>query len=212
MNELIRKALEEHFNDYKSYHIWILIGFTFLNVFQSIWISQRLEKFKNQLKKSEIKFSKYSELQTNALRSIYHLLCEFHRANSLLFHSKLDKIGHDKYKYLLKNWLDKYYSVANELAKERILLTPELTKTVTNSIEVFDSVKSIVHLERKNLLDFEEENSGSFEYMYAFEDEEIKAISKALDKIKKEEVIKNSNNIIRELRSKIEEHFLKIND
>ena len=216
MEELVKKVLDEYFADYKNYHLWILIGFTLLigatQILQTLWISKRLERFKNQLKKSEIKFSRYSELQINALRSIYHLLCEFHRANIRLFDSTPENIGHNDYKYLLKNWIEKYYAAADELAKERILLTPEITATVSDSIKAFDSVKNIVQAEHKHLSEFEADNFGSHELMYEFEENEIETISKAIEKLKKEDVIKNSNKTIKKLRDKIEEHFININE
>lgn len=67
MNEdLIKQVLEKYFSDFKEYHLLILVGFTviiaLILIIQSIWISRKIERFKSVLKKSEIKFSKFSQM------------------------------------------------------------------------------------------------------------------------------------------------------
>lgn len=215
MEDLVKEVINVYFTEYKSFQVWILIAFTVISIIfqliQTYWISKKLETFKNHLKKSEIKFSRYSELQINALRSIYHLLCEFHQANIALFDTEFNKIDHIHYKNILLNWINKYFTATNELTRERILLTPELIECVTNSLQVFNSVKEIVNSEHKYLIDLESDNFGDYTLMYEFEENEIEAISNALNKLRKEDFIKNSNESIRNLRNKIEEHFQKIN-
>ena len=100
--EFIVKVLDTYFSDFKEYHFPIIIGLTaiaiVLPVLQSIYIKRMIERFKNHLKKSEIKFSKYNELQITALRRIYHLLAEFHLANQLIFDVEPNSIDHTKLK------------------------------------------------------------------------------------------------------------------
>ncbi len=81
MDELIKQVLDNYFSDFKDYHLLILILFTItialIQISQSVYVTIKIEKFKNELKKSEIKFSRYNELQVTALRKIFHLLTAF---------------------------------------------------------------------------------------------------------------------------------------
>lgn len=89
MIELLKEVLEKKLSEYKDYHLYILIGFTLVislfQIIQTLIVTNKVEKFKNELKKSEIRFSRYNELQINALRKIYHQLASFQLANNLLF-------------------------------------------------------------------------------------------------------------------------------
>ncbi len=70
-NELIKEVLVEYFSDFKDYHLIILCAFTLIialiQIAQAIWVSKKIESFKNELKKSEIKFSRYNEIQIKIL-------------------------------------------------------------------------------------------------------------------------------------------------
>ena len=98
MEDLIKQVLEKYFTEYKNYHLLILIAFTFvialLQVIQTFIVTKKVENFKNELKKSEIRFSRYNELQINALRKIYHQLANFQLVNNLLFNNQPNSIGH----------------------------------------------------------------------------------------------------------------------
>ena len=79
--ELIRQVLEKYFSDFKEYDLLILVGFSviiiLIQTIQSILVSRKIERFKSGLKKTEIKFSKYNQLQIEALSKAYELLTEF---------------------------------------------------------------------------------------------------------------------------------------
>lgn len=72
MAELIKQTLKEYFAEYQKYHLLILILFTviiaLIQILQSVWVSNKIERFRNVLKKSEIKFSRYTNLQVDALK------------------------------------------------------------------------------------------------------------------------------------------------
>lgn len=52
--ELVKEILKEYFSDFKEYHLIILFVFTIIialiQVIQAIWVSRKIEKFKNDLK------------------------------------------------------------------------------------------------------------------------------------------------------------------
>ncbi|QKJ62808.1 hypothetical protein [Flavobacterium sp. M31R6] len=71
----LEQLLEKYFSDYSSSHIYLLIGFfvttVLFQILQAIYVSNKIEKFKNELKRSEIKFSRFNTLQIDALKLIY---------------------------------------------------------------------------------------------------------------------------------------------
>ncbi|AMC10262.1 hypothetical protein Lupro_02885 [Lutibacter profundi] len=216
MDELIKQALNEYFSDYKKYHLIILISFVIIialiQIIQSVWVSNKIERFKTDLKKSEIKFSRYNELQINSLREIYHKLVAFQLANNLIFKSKPKSVGHSKYKNRINEWIKSYIECANEFAREKILLTDELKSLFTRTLKDFEEVKDILMTEKENLDYWEMVNAGNWNAMYDFEDNELDTISSQIEKLKDKSSIKNSEKHIRELRNKIEIEFTRMAD
>ena len=214
MEELIKEVLNEYFADFKKYHLIILICFVviiaLIQLFQSIWVSNKIERFKTDLKKSEIKFSRYNELQINSLREIYHKLVAFQLANNLIFKSKPKSVGHSKYKNRINEWIKSYIECANEFAREKILLTDELKSLFTRTLKDFEEVKDILMSEKENLDYWEMVNAGNWNAMYDFEDNELDTISTQIEKLKGKTSIKNSEKHIRELRDKIETEFTRM--
>ncbi|CAA0190002.1 conserved hypothetical protein [Tenacibaculum maritimum] len=88
MEDLIKQVLDTYFSDFKEYHLYILIGFTIaiglIQIIQSMWVNKKMERFKNDLKKSEIKFSKYNQLQIESLSKIYQLLTSFLESTKII--------------------------------------------------------------------------------------------------------------------------------
>lgn len=214
MEEIIKDVLNEYFAEFKKYHLIILICFVviiaLIQLFQSIWVSNKIERFKTDLKKSEIKFSRYNELQINSLREIYHKLVAFQLANNLIFKSKPNSVGHSRYKNRINEWIKSYIECANEFAREKILLTDELKSLFTRTLKDFEEVKDILMTEKENLDYWEMVNEGNWNAMYDFEDNELDSISKKIDKLKDKPSIENSENHIRELRNKIEVEFTRM--
>lgn len=214
MVELLKEVLEKKLSEYKDYHLYILIGFTLVialfQIIQTLIVTNKVEKFKNELKKSEIRFSRYNELQITVLRKIYHQLASFQLANNLIFKIEPNSIGHSKLKNRINEWIKNYIDCANELAKEKILLPTEIKELFSKTIKDFDEVKEILISERENLNYLEMQYSGDWNSMYDFEDNELHIITQKLNLIKEKDSIKNSDKHIRELRVKIEEVFQKM--
>ncbi|MFM9987793.1 hypothetical protein [Flavobacterium sp.] len=214
MVELLKEVLEKKLSEYKDYHLFILIGFTLVialfQIIQTLIVTNKVEKFKNELKKSEIRFSRYNELQITVLRKIYHQLATFQLANNLLFKIEPNSIGHSKFKTRINEWIKNYLDCANELAREKILLPTEIKELFSKTIKDFDEIKEILISERENLNYLEMQYSGDWNSMYDFEDNELHIITQKLNFIKEKDSIKNSDKHIRELRVKIEEVFQKM--
>lgn len=211
MYELIKKALDAYFSDFKKYHLITLICFTIvialLQIWQAYFISTKIEKFKTQLKKSEIKFSKYNELQITALRKIYHQLASFQLANNLIFNTAPNSFGHTRYKARINEWIKIYVECSSEFAREKILLTQEIKDLFSKTISDFEEVKKILIDQRYDLDYLEMEHSGNWNSMYEFKEEELNVITSRIKILKEKSSIKNADNHIRELREKIEKVF-----
>jgi hypothetical protein len=214
MEEIINKLLHQYFSDYKEYHLIILtvvlVIIALIQIIQSFVISKKLEKFKTELKKSEIKFSRHSELQIIALREIYHRLVTFQRASNLLFISNSKKIGHNSYKNRIVGWRKAYSDCATEFSREKILLSDDLKLAFGDTLKDFDEVNDILFSQKESLEYWETAHYGDWNAMYQFEENELDSISQQLESIKEKNSINSSQQHIRELRKKIEEEFNKM--
>jgi len=215
MTELTRLALNEYFSELKNYHLIILMIFSviiaLIQVLSAAWVSRKIERFKGQLKKSEIKFSKYNELQVIALREIYHLLVTLHSSNNAIFRSKSKNIDHIAYKKLINNWIISYKTCVSKFAYEKILLTKELKLLFSRTLKDFEEINHILLSEAGNLDHHEMEFQGDWQLMYDYEDNELEIISSKIEKIKEKQSIINSEKHIRELRDRIEIVFQEMN-
>lgn len=211
MTDLIKETLEEYFSDYKQYHLIILIVFALIiavfQIFQSFWISKKMETFKVDLKKSELKFSRHHNLQVDALKLIYDKLVSFHIANTHLFKSKYDSNNHNQFKKRINIWIKTYFESINAFNREKILLPNNLKTLVGQTIKDFEEVKEILINERQDLLDLEDASQGIWEVMYDYADDELISINAKIDHLKTKDSIKNSGNDIKELRNVIEVYF-----
>lgn len=214
MEDVLIQTIESIISDYKNYQLVILIAFTsiiiLLQIGQTLWINMKIATFKNRLKKSEIKFSRFNELQINALREIYHRLVKFQMANNLIFKSSIKSIGHNQYKTRIDNWIRRYFECINEFAREKILLSDEMKILVERTIDDFEQVKKILLDEKESLDFYEMEHQGNRMAMYQFEEQEIEIISDKLNRIRDNDSLQNADKHIRDLRERIEQAFLKM--
>lgn len=210
MIELFKQLLE----DYKSTQTWMLIIFTIIiaaiQIGQTYFVTTKIESFKNNLKKSEIKFSRYNELQITVLRKIYHQLAAFQLANNLIFNSEPNTIGHAKFRNRINDWIKIYVECSSEFAKEKILLTKEIKELFANTIADMEDVKKILISQRHDLDYIEMASQGDWNEMYLFEENELSQINTQINQLKEKPSTKNVDKHIRQLREKIEETFQKM--
>lgn len=209
--ELIKQALNEYFSEYKEYQIIVLIIFSLIiiafQIGQTILVSRRIENFKAVLKRNEIKFSRYHNLQVDALRSIYNKLVLFHGANTFLFKSQYDTNNHGRFKDRINYWLKTYIECMNEFSLEKILLPNNIKDFFQRTLVDFEEVRNIL-IKEKDYLDYlEEESHGNWNDMYDFAENELLVINANIAKLKTNVSIENSENNIKELRKIIEDYF-----
>jgi len=216
MIELINEALNQYFSDYREYQITILIGFEILiaiiQVGQAIWISRTIEKFKTELKKSEIKFSRYHNLQVDALKSIYTKLVLFHGANTMLLKIRLESDHDVKFEKCIDNWIRTYNNCINEFSLEKILLPKELKELVGNTLKRFDIVKDILINGKNDLVSLGQEIDEDYGIdMYEFQYRELAISRTAINKLVSENKMEKCEESILSLRKSIEDYFEEMN-
>ena len=207
------QLLEKYFAEYSSKHIYILIGFFLVTIIfqilQAIYVSNKIEKFKNELKKSEIKFSRFNTLQIDALKLIYDKVVTFHFINYRLFYPKT--YSHQSLKTRMENWTLEFGNVMDILHRERILLPQEVEEKVNNFNSQLKKIAEYLDIERQSLLTVEEyEGSDDPQILYNNAETEVEAMKLRIENLLKNDEIKNSENLIKDFRKKIEEYFANL--
>ena len=120
----IEYLLEKYFSEYKEYHIWAIVLLTVvflgIQIAQTIIVSRKIERFKNVLKKNEIKFSKFNTLQIDALKSIYDKMVNLHYKNYDLFQPST--YSHESFKTRMTEWRTNYLILMDVFHREKLLL------------------------------------------------------------------------------------------
>lgn len=181
-------------------------------IFQAIYVSHKIEKFKNELKKSEIKFSRYHNLQVDALKSIYEKLVDFQILHKDICLNTYESNNYTTYNKKLNDWLQIYINVRYQFMKKNILLPENLKILIEQSIMDFEELKNII-LSEKESIDFEQiADDRDRDQMYNYEDNEIGIINRKIQELKRKDSYSKLDQQITDLKKNIEEHFRKMNE
>jgi len=207
MEDLINRILEKYFSEFKEYHLIFLIAFTLItvitNIFLSIWTNQRIERFKNGLKKTEIKFSLYNELQIKALSKLYQLLVDFQKKTKLIKES--NNLSTEKHKNLVQNWIAIYIQCSNEFSMEKYILPKEIKDSYSAILTDYDNLLNLVNYEKRVTSLYYTNENGETELGGEYKDlDDITTKIKELDRIK---IMLNTIQKTSLLREKIEKIF-----
>lgn len=213
MDKIIADQLELYFKDYKGQMLWILLGFFILTIviqyFSNITLTKKIEDFKNQLKKTEIKFSKHSELQIECLKNVYDKVVSFHFA----YNSLIDPFffSHETYKANIENLNNIYNDNINYFHRNKILLTDE----IINQIEILNNKMNIVKNKLKSeydyIMEYEEHHGTSNpQILYSYSENEVLSIKKRIENVKKIPEIENFESEIKKLRETVEKYFKEL--
>lgn len=207
------KLLEKYFSEYKDYHKYAIIGMIILmvayQIWQAIFVSRKIEKFKTDLKKSEIKFSRFHNMQIDALKIIYDKIVTLHYKNHRLFSSKSN--GHSRLKTRIHEWKTEFETVIDTFHRERILLPPEFEETIKKFEKNFKDILTRLNEELENISELEAQHESTDEQViYGAIEEEDLAINARMKALNENEAIKNSEKTLRELRGVIEKYFAEL--
>lgn len=211
IEELTSQLLEKYFSDFKEYHLFILIGFTvaiaLIQIFQSVWVSKRIERFKNDLKKSEIKFSRYNQIQIEALSKIYETLTDFLN-HTYVIKNKIKSSSPERTSLVTKEWLNSYSNVYSIFTKKRYILPISIKKELSSIIVILNKMK--IYIENKKDLSamYHTWDNGEIELMGDYQ--EMMILHEKMNKYDEDGVIDKTIESIISIKNEIEEYFESI--
>ncbi|CAL2090564.1 conserved hypothetical protein [Tenacibaculum sp. 190524A05c] len=109
MEKEIIKQLLEQLNDFKKDQLILLIVvffvFLIINILQAVYTSRLVDKYRNELKKKEMKFSIFNELQINKLSSLFDLASDL-KAGSAIIYNRINNSNEQPLE--LEKWKNSY--------------------------------------------------------------------------------------------------------
>jgi hypothetical protein len=211
MDDLLRQALDKYFADFKEYHLIILIIFALLvigfQIWQAYFVSTKIERFKNEMKKSEIKFSRYSQLQIEALSKIYQLLNEFSQATSLL-NEKMKFASPELTKSITEKWFRIFNQVYSTFSKEKYILPKDIKNDYSAIIVSLIKASKYIDSEKKLSSMFNTWENGESEFMG--DEEERYSLSMDVENYKEKGILLKTAENIEGIKKSIETYFERI--
>ena len=114
---------------------------------QAIITSKRIESFKNQLKKKEIKYSYYNQLQIKSLSKIFQSITGFKELTEKMI--GLEKSSPENYSRISSLWITSYFECTKLFSREKYILPIGLKKKHINMFSNFNSLFDLISIEKK---------------------------------------------------------------
>ena len=213
MEEILLKQLKNDLREYKEYMIYILIIFSLIialmQFLYNLYLSKKIESFKNDLKKDEIKFNRHTEMQIECLKNLYSNVVDFH-SNFLAFTSpKFFTQSHFKKTY--DNLSSNFGSNMEYFHKNKILLTDEIINQIGVIFNKFKIIEKLYLQQLENLIEIEAyHESDDPQKIYGNVESEIDSIKKRLNLILETTEASTFEEEIKELRKLVENYFSKL--
>nr|WP_294926681.1 hypothetical protein [uncultured Flavobacterium sp.] len=126
MAQTVTDPIQKVVEDPTDKTAWILICIAILINLYQLWqnkmIAKTVEKFKDDLVKSQYKFTRHTELQIECLKKYYDLIVTLHFSYQLF----QNKENHDGFKKSIKQIQDDFLKVLFFSNRNKILLTAEI--------------------------------------------------------------------------------------
>lgn len=213
MTKTTPELVEEILSNYKENMSLILLSFALLSTlvsaalqyFQNWKLSEKVEAYKNQLAKSEIKFTRYTELQIETFKQLYDLVVKIH-FSLLELKTPMDKT-HEALHKNMKTFQAVCYENVIYFHRNKILLTDEF-RVVHNK---FREIEKLCILESEELVRIEDIN-GSFDpqILYGSKEKENEYIKSRLKMLNDNSYVSTFEDDILKLREVIETYFKKL--
>lgn len=213
MEKIIAEQFEKYFKEYNDQILWILIAFFILTLLvqftSNLLLANKIETFKNHLKKNEIMFNKHSELQIECLKNMYNNLVDLHFSYTALINP--DYPSHEYFKSSIKSFVRTYNENMNYFHRNKILLTDSIIIQISAMNSRMKIVREIYEKEHEQLMEFEE-NVGTDipEILYSEPDNEVSSIQSRIHRINSIGDIMEFENDIKEMRKKVEAYFKQL--
>ncbi len=208
-----KEIIEDYFSEYKSQMIWILIAFTIISgliqYFQNLRLSKKIEEYKNELKRDEIKFSRFNELQIESLKNLYDHIVTFHFKYTGLL--KPTFYTHNSLKANLKEVKIEFWVCLEYFHRNRIFLTDEMVTTIRALHDNFKIVEIHLGNEWRELSRIEERNSSSNpQEIYHSDEDEVELIKKRIASLKSKDKVLAFEKDIKSIKENTENYFKQL--
>jgi len=209
--EMINKYLPAYLTDFK-YSIFIInIGtitiIGIINWFFLYSLNKKIEGFRLDNKKDEIKFKKYQIEQADAIKILYSKLIDIQNSTRLLFNTEFQSNPHYIFSQNLNKWVSDYLKFYNFYKRNRILFNNELLSLIKEPLNKLNKIFNVIFNKIKNIEQMEEICHGQLEYFYDDEFEEESKIKKSIVQLKKDTEFEADNFNINQLISALENEY-----
>ncbi|WP_426485300.1 hypothetical protein [Flavobacterium sp. 2] len=211
------ELVEDILSNYKENMSWILLIFLLLSTlgsaalqyFQNLKLSKKVEAYKNQLAKSEIKFTRHTELQIETLKQLYDLVVKIH-FSFIELKTPMDKT-HEALNKNMKTFQAVCYEAVIYFHRNKILLTDDIMAQFRVVHNKYREVEKLCILESEELVRIEDIN-GSFDpqILYGSQEGENKYINSRLQMLNDNHNVSTFEDDILKLREVIETYFKKL--
>ena len=207
---LIREILEKYFSEYKEYNLIIFFVFALLtvliNIIQNIIITRKLEKYKSELKKSELKFSVYNQLQIESLSKLFQQLTEFKDTTSII--SKSESKSPESYQQIAVIWSNKFFETTKIFSKEKYILPKNIKNRYTEIHQNFKTLFEYIKNEKELKSNFFANEVG--DVIFEGDYQNLNELTEKIQKFNRNDIFAKAINDIELVRKEIEKHFEKL--
>lgn len=207
---LIREILEKYFSEYKEYNLIIFFVFALLtvliNIIQNIIITRKLEKYKSELKKSELKFSVYNQLQIESLSKLFQQLTEFKDTTSII--SKSESKSPESYQQIAVIWSNKFFETTKIFSKEKYILPKNIKNRYTEIHQNFKTLFEYIKNEKELKSNFFTNEVGDL--IFEGDYQNLNELTEKIQKFNRDDIFAKAINDIELVRKEIEKHFEKL--
>lgn len=196
--------------NYKDITSWgllltsILIGY--INYRKDVSLAKKIESFKAELNKNEIKFTRHTELQIESLKQMYDLVVSFHF--SFTNFSRPQYKTHDSLQKNIRTLQASFIKTMTFSNRSKILITDEIIEQVKIVNDKFNRIEELLVEEINSLLEVEEHNgSNDPQYIYGTPENEVGSIDKRIKKLNENVDVQTFEADILKLRKEIENYF-----
>ena len=210
MQQPIEEILEKYFSEYEQYHKYALLSIIIIiaafQIWQAVIVSKKIEKFKNDLKRSEIKFSRFQNMQIDALKAIYDQIVTFHYANHRLIN--LSVFTHESLKSHIIDWDEQGSKFIDFIHRERILMPPNLVNEFKEFETVMRKISTRLGEESLGLKSLEDDyQTDDVQTLYGNYEDEVASVKQRWTKLMINEDVKNSEDSFHKVRKSVEKYF-----
>ena len=207
---LIREILEKYFSEYKEYNLIIFFVFALLtvliNIIQNIIITRKLEKYKSELKKSELKFSVYNQLQIESLSKLFQQLTEFKDTTSII--SKSESKSPESYQQIAVIWSNKFFETTKMFSKEKYILPKNIKNRYTEIHQNFKTLFEYIKNEKELKSNFFTNEVGDL--IFEGDYQNLNELTEKIQKFNRDDIFAKAINDIELVRKEIEKLFEKL--